>query len=144
MSEHGSPPPPPENPQGPYGNQPNPYGAPPPPGQPPTQPMGGGLTGPGGGPSVGFFGALFDFSFTHFVTPMIVKIVYILVTVGLAIGWLVFVIAGFSDSAASGLVVLVLGAIGVVIYLALARMTLEFYLAVVRMSEDIHKRLPQG
>ncbi len=133
---------------------PNPYGAqqpppPPPPGpsapqasQPmPTPPPGGNLASPTSS-SKGFFGALFDFSFTHFVTPMIVKAVYVLATVGLGLGWLVFLIAGFSENAGLGLVVLVLGPIAVVIYLALVRMTLEFYLAIVRMSEDIHKRLP--
>ena len=33
---------------------------------------------------------------------------------------------------------LILGPIGVILYLALIRMTLEFYLAIVRMSQDIH------
>ncbi len=91
--------------------------------------------------SKGFFGALFDFSFTHFVTPMIVKAVYMLVMIVLVLGWLGFTLVSFSQSAGGGLVVFVLGAVVVVVYLALARMTLEFYLAVVRMSEDIHQRL---
>jgi hypothetical protein len=78
-----------------YGPPPSdPYGQPPAPGTPP--------------PSKGFFGALFDFSFEHFVTPMIVKVVYLL---------------------------------GILLYLCLIRMTLEFYLAVTRMSQDIHQRL---
>jgi hypothetical protein len=90
----------------------------------------------------GFLGALFDFSFTNFVTPMIVKFVYVLAVVALGLAWVVFLLAAFSQSAGAGIGVLILGPIGILIYLAFIRMTLEFYLAVTRMSEDIHKRLP--
>jgi hypothetical protein len=92
----------------------------------------------------GFFTALFDFSFTNFVTPILVRFVYVLATVALAVTWLIFVIAGFANSLGAGLGALILGPVFVVIYLAVIRMTLEFYLSVVRMSEDIHKRLPQA
>ena len=105
----------------------------------------GGNMGPGAGQSTsasGFFGALFDFSFNEFITPKVVKFVYILATIGLLLGYVVFVISGFAQSAGAGVAILLLGAIAVVIYLALIRMTLEFYLAIVRMSEDIHRRLP--
>jgi hypothetical protein len=88
----------------------------------------------------GFFGALFDFKFEHFITPMIVRVVYILALVGLVLGWLVFLAGSFSQSAGVGLAVLILGPIGLIFYLAFIRMTLEFYLAIVRMSEDIHHR----
>lgn len=119
------------------------YNEPPAGGAPYGQPGGQ----PGGPPAQdtsasGFFGALFDFSFNEFITPKVVKFVYILATIGLALGYLVFLIAGFNQGVLSGLVVLIGGAIAVVIYLALIRMTLEFYLAIVRMSEDVHHRLP--
>ena len=123
-----------------YGTPPpsDPYGQPPPPSDPYGQPPGG----PGGLPQgKGFFGALFDFSFEYFVTPMIVKVVYILSIIGLAVVWLVFLAAGFAQNAGAGLIVLLLGPIGILIYLCLIRMTLEFYLAVTRMSQDIHQRL---
>lgn len=127
---------------------PAPGGPPPPPPMVPAAPTGG----PGGMSSIpgpakegaGFFTALFDFSFTNFVTPILVRFVYLLATVALALTWLVFVIVGFANSVGTGLGVLVLGPIFVVIYLAVIRMTLEFYLSVVRMSEDVHKRLPQA
>ena len=118
MSDHGTP----TNPNNPYGNTP------------------GGPSGPGVTDSKGFIGALFDFSFSHFITPMIVKAVYILAVVALGLAWIFFLIAAFSQSVGGGLFVLVLGPIGIVIYLAFIRMTLEFYLAIVRMSQDIHLR----
>ena len=107
----------------------------------------GGAGGAGGsagasGEAKGFFGALFDFSFRTFVTPKIVRFVYVLITLAIALGYLILVIAGFVDSAASGLLILLLGWIPAILYLAVARMTLEFYYSVVRMSEDINRRLP--
>ncbi len=123
MSDYGTPPP----------NQP-------PPNQPPP-PAGYGGPVPSGQPRKGFFGALFDFGFEHFITPIIVKIVYVLALVGLVLGWLVFLAAGFSQDAGYGITVLILGPIAVILYLAFIRMTLEFYLAIVRMSQDIHQRL---
>jgi hypothetical protein len=130
MSQYGEPP------QGPTEPPHNPY----------TGGGGGGNSQPGGGaaPSKGFFGALFDFSFNTFITPMIVKAVYILSVVVLALLWLIFLVSAFTQSAGAGVVVLILGPIGVIIYLAFIRMTLEFYLAIVRMSEDIHRRMPGG
>lgn len=117
----------PPPPQGPYGQQPSdPYGPPP------------------AGSSPGFFGALFDFKFEHFITPMIVKVVYILALVVMVLVWLVYLAIGFSESVGLGLAVLVLGPVVLVLYLAFIRMTLEFYLAIVRMSQDIHQRLPRA
>ncbi|WP_432478102.1 DUF4282 domain-containing protein [Nocardioides sp. GXQ0305] len=112
-------------------------------GQPPYGGGGQPPYGAGGGqpPGKGFFGALFDFSFEHFVTPMLVKAVYIVALVALGLGWLFWLVAGFAQDAAFGVAVLILGPILLFLYLCLIRMTLEFYLAIVRMSQDIHQRL---
>jgi hypothetical protein len=72
---------------------------------------------------------------------MIVKVVYILAIIGLGVTWLVLLASAFSENAGAGLFVLILGPIGILLYLCLVRMTLEFYIAVVRMSQDIHHRL---
>lgn len=106
--------------------------------------------GPTGNPSsdlvnesVGFLRALFDFRFHHFVTPVIVRFVYLLATIGLGLLYFSFVVSGFaSDEPAYGLFALIGGAIGFVLYLALIRMGLEVSMAMVRMSEEIHKRVP--
>ena len=121
----------------PYGQQqPDPYGQ-----QPYAAPYGQRPSGPGQPPRKGFFGSLFDFSFEHFVTPMLVKAVYIVAIVALGLGWLIWVAAGFSQNAGFGIAVLLLGPILMFLYLCLIRMTLEFYLAITRMSQDIHHRL---
>lgn len=92
----------------------------------------------------GFLPALFDFTFTHFVTPKLVRFVYLLATVALGIVWLFWVFVGFARGAGAGLAVLILGPVLFIIYLAVIRMTLEFYLSIVRMSEDVHHRLPRA
>ncbi|MDX6296544.1 MAG: hypothetical protein QOI51_401 [Nocardioidaceae bacterium] len=161
--DEGQPGQPPYGDQPPAGGQPPPYADQPPPyagktpaaSQPPYggQPAGGSVP-PGGFPAYpsgaagpmpdakGFFGALFDFSFEHFITPIIVKVVYVVALVMLVIAWLIWTIVGFSSSAGLGILLFILGAVVVVLYLAFIRMTLEFYLAIVRMSQDIHRRLP--
>jgi hypothetical protein len=85
-----------------------------------------------------FFGALFDFSFNHFVTPSIIRVLYVLGLIGIALTYLSFIIYAFMYSVAQGIITLLFGLVVAFIYLALWRVTLEFFLAVVRMSEDIH------
>lgn len=111
-----------------------------PPPTPPSEPAGWGQQpGAAGQPAKGFFGALFDFSFDSFVTPSIVKVVYVLAMVALGLGFLFFLLTAVtSGSPGFALVVLIIGPVIALLYLALIRMTLEFYYAIVRMSEDIH------
>ncbi|MEO7446881.1 MAG: DUF4282 domain-containing protein [Humibacillus sp.] len=94
--------------------------------------------------SAGFLPALFDFSFTTFVTPKIVRLVYVLATIWAALMYVVVVVSQFSHGVLTGLVALVLGPLVAVLWLAVVRIGLEFGISVVRMSEDIHRRLPQG
>ncbi|MBV1778093.1 DUF4282 domain-containing protein [Paeniglutamicibacter sp. ABSL32-1] len=82
--------------------------------------------------------ALFDFNFNSFVTPKLVKIVYILITIGLGIMYLGFVIAAFATEqlAAGFFVMIIVGPLVVLIYLALARMGLESLIATIRTAEN--------
>jgi hypothetical protein len=131
-----------------YGQETAPgWAAYPPPPMPPTGPAGYPAAamgpGPGGGPQAhakGFFAALFDFNFNYFATPGVVKVLYIIGMVVLGLLYVGILVGGFSVGVGPGLLALIGGAILVLFYLALFRVTLEFYYAVVRMSEDIHHR----
>jgi hypothetical protein len=112
------------------GQQPGGFG-----GQPPTGPVPG-PPGRTGSP----FGALFDFDFNTFATPAVVKILYIVGMVLLGLAYIVALIGGFTQGVGIGLAVLVVGAVFVLFYLILFRVTLEFFYAIVRMSEDIHHK----
>ena len=145
--------------QNPYGDQPTaPYGQTPS-SPPPGGSYGGGYGGGGyggggsygGGPLAGqpsrkgFFGALFDMSFTTFVTPMIIKVVYIIGLVAIGLGTIFFALSGFfGDSPGLGVVTLIVSPILGLLYLCFFRMMCEFYVAITRMSEDINRRLPQS
>lgn len=132
----GQPPYPP--PGGGYGQQP-PAGW----GPPPAAPTGGGgFGGPTGTPEQkNPLSALFDFSFTSFATPGLIKLLYVVGAALLVIAWLGYTIFGFAvQGAGLGILFLILGAVVVLFYLAFLRLILEFYFAVVRMSEDIHNR----
>lgn len=112
---------------------------------PPTDPGTSGAPAPSVD-ATGFFRALFDLSFSRFITPMIIKFVYVLMMVVIAIVYLFYAILLFQAGATSigVLWLLVVGPIASVLWLAIARMTLEFYLAVVRVSEDVHTAIGRG
>src|SRR4051812_49667001 len=62
--------------------------------------------------------ALFDLSFTRFLTISVIKFIYILGMVGIAIGYLGVIIAGFANGGfGGGVVAIIVGAILPGIYL---------------------------
>lgn len=87
----------------------------------------------------GFLGALFDFSFTSFVTPKIVKVLYVLITIWTVIWALVFLRLGFRYGGAAGgfFTLVVVDPILVVLTLGVYRMVLELFMVVHRMHDDL-------
>jgi len=94
--------------------------------------------------SAGFLPALFDFSFNSFVTPKIVRFVYVLATIWAIVMYVIIVISSFTQSVWTGIIAIVFGPLVAIIWLAIVRIGLEFGISVVRMSEDVHKRLPHA
>lgn len=81
--------------------------------------------------------ALFDFDFRKFVTPSIIKIVYVLIMVFLVVGYIGIVVTGFQANAAIGfLMLLIVGPLFVLVYLVLARAGLESLIAQIRTAEN--------
>jgi uncharacterized membrane protein len=81
-------------------------------------------------------GALFDMSFSRFITVSIIRILYILGMCGIAIGWFGLVIGGFSRGAAAGLGILIVATIMAAIYLIFLRVWLELIVVVFRIGDD--------
>ena len=93
----------------------------------------------------GFLGALFDFGFTSFVTPKVVKALYMLIMIGTVVSALVFTIIMFRVSTPFGiLTLLVADPLFILIVMAIYRMILEFFLVVFRVAEDIHALRERG
>lgn len=82
------------------------------------------------------FDALFDLSFTRFITISMIKIIYILAMVVLGLSWLGIVIGGLTQGFLPFLVALVVATIGAVLYLLLVRVWLELIVVVFRIGEN--------
>src|SRR3954469_2709147 len=81
--------------------------------------------------------ALFDLSFTRFLTISVIKFIYILGMVGIAIGYLGIIIAGFANGGfGGGLVAIIVGAILALIYLLMLRVWLELIVVIFRIGES--------
>jgi Domain of unknown function (DUF4282) len=88
--------------------------------------------------TTGFLGALFDFGFTSFVTPKIIKVLYVLVTIGTIVSALAFTIVVFKASVAFGIVALVFGdPLIILVVMAAFRIFVEFFVVIFRAAEDI-------
>ena len=104
-----------------------PSGAPVPPWQSPQQ---------AGAEAQGFFRALFDFSFTQFVTLKFAKFIYVLLIVALALAWVGAIIGGFVAHPGIGAASLLLGWIPLLISLIFYRMAIEFVVATIRTAQN--------
>jgi hypothetical protein len=95
--------------------------------------------------SKGFFGALFDFSFTSFVTTKIIKVLYALILVLAVLTALVYTIIAFKVSAGFGILTLVIGdPLFIIIIMAFWRLVLEAFVVVFRIAEDIRALRERG
>ena len=93
----------------------------------------------------GFLRALFDFGFTSFVTPKVIKVLYMLIVIGTVVGTLVFTIIAFKAGMAFGIVTLVFGdPLFILITLAIYRIILEFFVVTFRVAEDIRAMRERG
>ena len=93
----------------------------------------------------GFLSALFDFGFTSFVTPKVIRVLYTLITIGTVVSALVFTIIVFKANVAFGVATLVIGdPLFILIVLAIYRVILEFFVVTFRVAEDIRALRERG
>ena len=84
----------------------------------------------------GFFASLFDLSFTEFVTPKIIRVLFLIAIVFAALVALSFIVNGFSHGALVGLVMLVLAPVIFIVYVLLARVWLEVIIIMFRIADN--------
>jgi len=98
-----------------------------------------------GAGSRGFLSALFDFSFTSFVTTRIIKVLYVLITVLVSLVALFYTIIAFRLSTGFGLLVLIIGdPLYIIIVMAFWRLVLEAFVVVFRIAEDVRAIRERG
>jgi Domain of unknown function (DUF4282) len=84
----------------------------------------------------GFWGSLFDFSFSSLVTTKIIKVLYILAMIVIGLGAIVYIVVAFTSSVALGVLTLfVFAPIAVVLYLIWTRVVLEVIIVLFRILE---------
>ena len=92
-------------------------------------------------PDKGFFGALFDLSFSEFITTKLVRILYILliilVVIGLVVGLISSLVTMFSRGGFfEGLLGLIFVPVGALIWIIMARVWMEIIIVVFRIAEN--------
>lgn len=83
----------------------------------------------------GFFEALMDTRFDSLITPKLIRFLYVVIMIVLVIGIIAVVIAGFSHSAGSGFLALILAPLGALIYLIVARLWLELIVVTFKIRD---------
>ena len=83
-----------------------------------------------------FFAALFDFSFSRFITPKVVGLLYVLVMLFAGVILLGIISSGFNNGFLSGLGSLIVAPIVALTYLLFARLSLEALVAGIKTAEN--------
>jgi len=86
----------------------------------------------------GFIGSLFDFSFTSLVTPKIITVIYILLTIWVALIGLTMLVIGFRTGGVVGglFTLIIVEPIFVLLTLGICRVVLEMFMVVFRLYEE--------
>ena len=93
----------------------------------------------------GFLSALFDFSFTSFVTTRIIKVLYVLIMILTVLSALVLHGHRFKVSALFGFLTLVIGdPLFIIIVMAFWRLVLESFVVRFRIAEDVRALRERG
>lgn len=87
----------------------------------------------------GAFAALFDFSFTSFVTTKVIKVLFAIGIVLAAIGAISFIIFGFSQHALLGVLFLILSPVVFLIYTLFIRVYMEIIIVIFRIAENVQQ-----
>ena len=84
---------------------------------------------------------VFDFSFTKFVTPIVVKIAFIVMLVLGGSMWLVMIIGGFASSFGAGLGGLIFGGLFFLMFVLVYRIMFELVMVIFAIKKNTD-RLP--
>ena len=84
-----------------------------------------------------FFNALFDFSFSEFITTKIIKVIYGLGILVAAVLALLIIINGFGNGFLVGILAIIVSPIIFIVYTILVRVWLEVVIVLFRISENV-------
>jgi hypothetical protein len=84
----------------------------------------------------GFFGSLFDFSFTSFVFPKVISFIYGVFVVIVGLAYIAGVIVAFNTETLYGVGVIVLGPLVLTLYLIMVRASMEIAIVMFRIYDN--------
>lgn len=87
---------------------------------------------------------LFDLSFRRFITLNVIKVLYGLGLLVIALGWLIAVIGGFSNGVGPGLLMLIVGTLVALLYVIFYRVWLELIVVLFRIGENTSRLVEQN
>jgi len=95
--------------------------------------------------AAGFISSLFDLSFSNFITPKLIKVLFVISIVLAALGALAVVASSFMQSAIAGIfVLLIIAPILFFFYVIYARVMMEVLIVIFRGSEHLAEIAKQG
>lgn len=80
-----------------------------------------------------FWQRLFDFSFKEFVTPSIIRFIYIILLILIGLGTLAYIVIAFTQGFTSGLITLIISPLAALLWVILARVYLEVVMVLFNM-----------
>ncbi len=78
-----------------------------------------------------------DFSFQHFVTPRLIRLLYVLSLLAAILATVTWMFSGFANGILQGVFTFVTGPVAFVIYILLARVVMEVILAIFQIAEKL-------
>lgn len=84
----------------------------------------------------GFFGSLFDFSFTHFVFPKVISFIYGVFVVIVGLAYIAGIVVGFDQGTLYGVGAIVLGPLVLTLYLIMVRSSMEIAIVMFRIYDN--------
>ena len=91
-----------------------------------------------------FFTGLFDFSFNHSLLRRLVKLLYVIAILFGGITVVTYVVLGFKDSQAGGLINLLVGIVSLSVGILVTRLLLELTLLINRIAEGMDRATRSG
>jgi hypothetical protein len=78
-----------------------------------------------------------DFSFQHFVTPRLIRVLYVLSLLAATLATVTWMFSGFANSILHGVFTFVTGPVAFLIYILCARVAMEVILAIFQIAEKL-------
>jgi Domain of unknown function (DUF4282) len=83
---------------------------------------------------------VFDFSFQHFVTPRLIRVLYALSLLAAVLATVTWMFSGFGNGLFHGLFTFVTGPVAFLIYILCARVVMEVILAIFQIAEKLRSK----